>query len=229
MGATRLQPTETTVRRDSVREASPAAAVGSMPQADPSWWCARPGPTWPSMPVAADTRPGSTRRPGWCWAVPERDRIPTLDRPCRRPGVTGGGRPSRRRGSSRDRRSLLARAAGLERELADTEARLADPEVVRTTAASPRCRAGTGRFSRWSRPVALRTAADDLAAAEELLASSSGDEREGGGPRPPQHRRSIERLEQELRVLLLRDPNDDDVIVELRGPRGGRPTSSPGT
>ena len=120
--------------------------------------------------------------------------------------------------------SLLSRAAGLERELADTEARLADPEVVadhrRYTEMSRRYRALQPVVET---AVALRTATDDLAAAEELLAASSGDEREAWRAEVTAARESIDRLEQELRVLLLpRDPNDDrDVIVELRGAEGG--------
>ncbi len=120
--------------------------------------------------------------------------------------------------------SLLARAQGLERELADTETRLADPEVIadqhRYVEMSKHYRALQPVVER---AVALRTATDDLAAAEELLAASSGDEREAWRDEANAAKESIERLEQELRVLLLpRDPNDDrNVIVELRGAEGG--------
>ena len=120
--------------------------------------------------------------------------------------------------------SLLARAEGLERELADTEARLADPEVV----ADQRRYVEMSRRYRALQPIveratALRTATEDLAAAEELLASSSGEEREAGRDEANAARSSIERLESELRILLLpRDPNDErDVIVEIRGAEGG--------
>ena len=120
--------------------------------------------------------------------------------------------------------SLLARAEGLERELADTEARLADPEVV----ADQRRYVEMSRRYRALQPIveratALRTATEDLAAAEELLASSSGEEREAWRDEANAARSSIERLESELRILLLpRDPNDErDVIVEIRGAEGG--------
>ena len=120
--------------------------------------------------------------------------------------------------------TLLTRAEGLERELSDTEARLADPEVV----ADRRRYVELSRRYRALQPIveratALRTATDDLAAAEELLASSSGDEREAWREEATAAREVIERLESELRILLLpRDPNDDrDVIVEIRGAEGG--------
>jgi peptide chain release factor 1 len=120
--------------------------------------------------------------------------------------------------------SLLARVEGLERELADTEARLADPEVV----ADQRRYVEMSRRYRALQPIveratALRTATEDLAAAEELLAASSGDEREAWRQEANAAREAIERLESELRVLLLpRGPNDDrDVIVEIRGAEGG--------
>jgi len=120
--------------------------------------------------------------------------------------------------------SLLSRAEALERELTDTEARLADPEVV----ADRRRYVELSRRYRALQPVVerareLRTATDDLAAAEELFAASSGGEREVWRSEANAARESIARLEEELRVLLLpRDPNDDrDVIVELRGAEGG--------
>ena len=120
--------------------------------------------------------------------------------------------------------SLLARAEGLERELADTEARLADPEVI----ADQQRYVEMSKHYRALQPVveraaALRSAVDDLAAAEELFAASSGDERDAWRDEANAAKATIERLEQELRVLLLpRDPNDDrNVIVELRGAEGG--------
>ncbi len=120
--------------------------------------------------------------------------------------------------------SLLARAEGLERELADTEARLADPEVI----ADQQRYVEMSKHYRALQPVveraaALRSAVDDLAAAEELFAASSGDERDAWRDEANAAKATIERLEQELRVLLLpRDPNDArNVIVELRGAEGG--------
>lgn len=119
---------------------------------------------------------------------------------------------------------LLARAEGLERELAETEVRLADPEVV----ADQRRYTEMSRRYRELQPIAecaasLRAAGEDLAAAEELLVESSGEERDAWRLEASEARASIERLEGELRLLMLpRDANDDrDVIVEIRGAEGG--------
>lgn len=120
--------------------------------------------------------------------------------------------------------SLLARADELGRELVELEARLADPDVV---ADRPRYVEMTRRY-RALEPIArraaeLRSATEDLVTAEELLGSASGEERELWRAEVNVARESVERLESELRVLMLpKDPNDDrDVIVEIRGAEGG--------
>ncbi|MBS1838094.1 MAG: peptide chain release factor 1 [Actinobacteria bacterium] len=120
--------------------------------------------------------------------------------------------------------SLLARAEALGRELAGTEARLADPEVV----ADRRRYIEMTRRYRSLQPVVeratqLRGATEDLAEAEELMAASTGEDRDAWREEVADARARIEHLEAELRVLLLpRDPNDErDVIVEIRGAEGG--------
>ena len=119
---------------------------------------------------------------------------------------------------------MVARLEGLEREFADCEIRLADPEVVadqaRYVEMSRRYRALqpiVERSARW------RAATEDLIAARELVAASSGDDREQWRAEAEDASATVERLEDELRVLLLpRDPNDDRaVIVEIRGAEGG--------
>jgi peptide chain release factor 1 len=119
---------------------------------------------------------------------------------------------------------LLERLAGLEREFADCEARLADPEVV---ADRSRYVELSRRYSELQpvveRTAELRGAIDDLEVARELLAATAGDEREQWRAEAETAETDVERLEEELRVLLLpKDPNDDRaVIVEVRGAEGG--------
>jgi len=120
--------------------------------------------------------------------------------------------------------SLLGRVEGLARELAETEARLADPEVV----ADRRRYVEMTRRYRSLQPIVerateLRAATADLAEAEELLSGAEGADREDWRAEVVAARDTIERLESELRILLLpRDPNDErDVIVEIRGAEGG--------
>lgn len=119
---------------------------------------------------------------------------------------------------------MVERLRGLERELVDCEARLADPEVVadrsRYVELSRRYRAlqpVVERSAEW------RTATEDLAAARELMVASSGEDREQWREEVEAGEATVERLEEELRILLLpRDPNDDRaVIVEIRGAEGG--------
>lgn len=120
--------------------------------------------------------------------------------------------------------SLLDRVEGLRRELAETEARLADPAVV---ADRTRYVELSRRFRDLQpvveRAVELRAATDDLSAAEELLDATSGEERESWRAEVVAARSTIERIESELRVLLLPpDPFDGRaVIVEIRGAEGG--------
>ncbi|MFZ4516893.1 MAG: peptide chain release factor 1 [Microthrixaceae bacterium] len=119
---------------------------------------------------------------------------------------------------------MRARLAEFDEEYRTTEARLADPEVV----------ADRVRYVELSRryrelgplvatTAAWRTAVDDLDAARELLTAAEGDDRELLRAEVAEGEATVERLEEELRLLLLpRDPNDDrDVIVEVRGAEGG--------
>ena len=119
---------------------------------------------------------------------------------------------------------MVDRLAGLEREFADCEARLADPEVV----ADQRRYVEMSRRYRELQPIversaALRAASGDLEAARELLGAASGEERESWRAEAELAAAEVDRLEEELRVLLLpRDPNDTrNVIVEIRGAEGG--------
>ncbi len=69
----------------------------------------------------------------------------------------------------------------------------------------------------------LETASEDLEAAREMVADSSGAERELAVAEVSQADADIERLEEELRLLLVpRDPNAGrNVILEIRGAEGG--------
>src|SRR6185369_15781416 len=68
-----------------------------------------------------------------------------------------------------------------------------------------------------------RARTDDVTAAHELMADATGDEREQMKAEVTAAEADLERLEAELKVLLLpKDPNDGkDVIVEIRGAEGG--------
>jgi peptide chain release factor 1 len=112
----------------------------------------------------------------------------------------------------------------LERELADVETRLADPDVfadqVHYTELARRHKELDALVSR-IREVRRRTG--DLEAAREMFADSSGDDRESMRQEVDAAEADLERLAQELRLLLLPpDPNADrNVIVEIRGAEGG--------
>ena len=119
---------------------------------------------------------------------------------------------------------MLPRVDDLEREFADVEARLADPDVfadqARYAELARRHKELEAIVSR-SRELRGRTA--DLELAKQLLSESSGDDREFARAEADAAAADIARLEGELRLLLLpRDPNDDrNVIVEIRGAEGG--------
>lgn len=80
VGAAVLEPVATTLARSSVREASPAAAVGVDTHGRPLLVVCSVGAALSLVPVAADTR--EARAPGarLVLAVPQRDRLPVLDR-----------------------------------------------------------------------------------------------------------------------------------------------------
>jgi peptide chain release factor 1 len=119
---------------------------------------------------------------------------------------------------------MLERLGDLEREYVDVEARLADPELI---ADQSRYQEVTKRYRELEGIVtaarALRQRTDDLETAKELLSDLDGDDREEMRAEVTEAEADIERLEDELRLLLLpRDPNDDkNVIVEIRGAEGG--------
>jgi len=116
------------------------------------------------------------------------------------------------------------RLAGLEKELEDVEARLGDPDVH----ADHRLVRDLSRRHKELEPIVAayrqyRQATDDLAMAKEMLEDATGDDRDIVRAEVDGAEATIERLEEELRVLLIpRDPNDDkNVIVEIRGAEGG--------
>ena len=126
-----------------------------------------------------------------------------------------------------DARSLLGvidRLAGLEAEFAGLETQLADPAVVGD---QNRLRDVSRRYKELTPIVAAyrayRAATDDAAAARELMVDATGEERDQLRAELESAEADLERLEAELKVLLLpRDPNDGkNVIVEIRGAEGG--------
>src|SRR3954447_18106322 len=119
---------------------------------------------------------------------------------------------------------MLERLAGLEQELADVEARLADPaNHSDQTKYQPLVRRHKELDAIVSRARELRTRTDDLELAKQMLSESSGDDREFARAEADAAAAGIERLESELKVLLLpTDPNDyRNVIIEIRGAEGG--------
>jgi peptide chain release factor 1 len=119
---------------------------------------------------------------------------------------------------------VLERLTTLEREFDELHERLADPALVadqaKYTEAARRYKALEAIVER---ARALRRATEDLAAARDMLTSASGDDREILRDEATNAEAAIDRLTEELKVLLLpRDPNDDrNVIVEIRGAEGG--------
>jgi peptide chain release factor 1 len=119
---------------------------------------------------------------------------------------------------------MLERLPELEREFDDVEARLADPELL---ADQPRYQEVARRYSELeqlvSRARELRQRTEDLETAKEMLSGLDGDDREVMRAEVSEAEADIERLEGELRLLLLpKDPNvGKNVIVEIRGAEGG--------
>lgn len=112
----------------------------------------------------------------------------------------------------------------VEREFADLEASLADPEV----AADQRELARVARRYKELQVVmecivAVRSARGDLEVAEEMLQEAGPDDREILRAEATEAATSIAELEERLTTLLLpKDPNDaKNVIVEVRGAEGG--------
>jgi peptide chain release factor 1 len=119
---------------------------------------------------------------------------------------------------------MLDRLAGLEEEYLDVEARLSDPDVfadqTRYTALTRRYRELEDLVTRYRQLLQVRS---DLDTAREMYADADSADREVLKLEVDQAESEIERLEEEIKVLLLpRDPNDGkNVIVEIRGAEGG--------
>jgi peptide chain release factor 1 len=119
---------------------------------------------------------------------------------------------------------VLERLEGLEEEYAQVAARMNDPAVLTDQHALR----DTGRRLKELEPIVnayrrYREAVDNQAAGREMLAEATGDDRALLLAEIAGLEATIERLDEELKVLLLpRDPNDDkNVIVEIRGAEGG--------
>jgi peptide chain release factor 1 len=119
---------------------------------------------------------------------------------------------------------VLERLAELDKEFHEVEARLGDPALIADQA---RYQQVAKRY-RELEPIVervreLRARQDDLDTAREMLAEAAGDEQALLKAEADDATAAIERLTDELRVLILpRDPNDDrNVIVEIRGAEGG--------
>ena len=119
---------------------------------------------------------------------------------------------------------MLERLGDLEREFDDVEARMADPELI---ADQSRYQDVTRRYRELEALVTrfreLRQRTDDLDTAKEMLSDLDGDDREVMRTEVSEAEADIERLEVELKLLLLpKDPNEGkNVIVEIRGAEGG--------
>ena len=123
-----------------------------------------------------------------------------------------------------DDAALTDRIHRLEREFDDVEAHLADPEVFND---HHRYTELAKRHKELSRIVecgrTLEGRIEDLGAAKEMLTDAVGDDRVMMQTEVSEAEADIERLTDELHVLLLpKDPNEHrNVIVEIRGAEGG--------
>lgn len=119
---------------------------------------------------------------------------------------------------------MLDRIAAIEREHADIEARLGDPDLASD---NKRYVEIMRRYSELGEiaavGAALRSAHETLDVAKMLYADAEADEREELRVEMNGAEASIEEFEQQIRLLLLpKDPNDGrNVIVEIRGAEGG--------
>src|SRR5205823_8923893 len=119
---------------------------------------------------------------------------------------------------------MLERLADLEQEYEDVLRQLADPAVI----GDQRALRDVSRRHKELEPIVqryreYRAALDQLGEAKQMFGDTSGDDREIWRSMIDESEAAIERLEDELKVLLLpRDPNDEkNVIVEIRGAEGG--------
>jgi peptide chain release factor 1 len=119
---------------------------------------------------------------------------------------------------------MLERLADLEREYEHVLRQLADPAVI----GDQRALRGVSRRHKQLEPIVqryreYRAAMDQLSEAKQMFGDASGEDREIWRSMIDDSEATIERLEDELKVLLLpSDPNDEkNVIVEIRGAEGG--------
>ncbi|MSZ87886.1 MAG: peptide chain release factor 1 [Actinobacteria bacterium] len=119
---------------------------------------------------------------------------------------------------------MLDRLDDLEREFNEVEGSLADPVVI----ADQKKYADLSRRYRdlgelVTRLRDLRDATADLAAAREMYTDADAEDREMLRGEIASSEAAMERLDEEIKVLLLpKDPNNDrNVIVEIRGAEGG--------
>ena len=119
---------------------------------------------------------------------------------------------------------MLERLAALELEFNDVEARLSAPDV----ASDPTALRDLSRRHKELDAIvtayrAFAQAHSDLEAAKEMLSDATGDDREVMRAEVEDAEARIEKLDAELKVLLLPpDPNAGrNVIVEIRGAEGG--------
>ena len=119
---------------------------------------------------------------------------------------------------------MIDRLDAIEDEFLTVEAELSDPAVLNDSGV---LRQKTTRYKELTPIVTLirlhRAAVADANAATELLAVATPDEREMMRDELQEAEAEIERVAEEIRLLLLpRDPNDGKaVIVEIRGAEGG--------
>jgi peptide chain release factor 1 len=119
---------------------------------------------------------------------------------------------------------VLERLADLEREYEAVLKLLADPAVI----SDQRALRDVSRRHKELEPIVqryreYRAALDQLSEAKQMFGDSSGEDREIWRSMIDESEAQIERLEDELKVLLLpKDPNDEkNVILEIRGAEGG--------
>ncbi|MEZ5218907.1 MAG: peptide chain release factor 1 [Ilumatobacteraceae bacterium] len=119
---------------------------------------------------------------------------------------------------------MLSRLNDLVDEFRLVEAQLSDPEVIGDQS---RLRTASKRYKELGPIIecvtAIRRSQEDAETARELLAEATGDERQMLRDELDGATADLERLEEELKLLLLpKDPNDGKaVIVEIRGAEGG--------
>src|SRR5437763_1846169 len=119
---------------------------------------------------------------------------------------------------------MLERLADLEQEYEDVLRKLADPSVI----GDQHSLRDVSRRHKQLEPIVqryreYRAALDQLSEAKQMLGDSSSEDREIWRSMVDENEATIERLEDELKFLLLpHDPNDEkNVIVEIRGAEGG--------